>query len=111
MAYEKKDTYPLIKKPGIYPEKTIKELGLDNDDLEKFSLGHWRSIHRSNRTFVNKNQINTFSETVNEIEEENTLEIRLVSPFNPSTEEGERRLTAYRFFMQCIRIQTMDQKY
>jgi len=100
MAYEKKDTYPLIKKPGIYPEKTIKELGLDNDDLEKFSLGHWRSIHRSNRTFVNKNQINTFSETVNEIEEENTLEIRLVSPFNPSTEEGERRLTAYRFFMQ-----------
>ena len=44
MAYEKKDNYPKRRKPGIYPEGTDKQLGINNDDLEKFSLGNWNSI-------------------------------------------------------------------
>ena len=44
MAYQKIDNYPSYKKPGVYPSGSIKELGLNNDDLEKFSLGNWNSI-------------------------------------------------------------------
>ena len=35
MAYEKKPNYPSLKKPGVYPSGSLKELGLDNDNLEK----------------------------------------------------------------------------
>ena len=48
MAYEKRITYPKIKKPGIYPSGSIKELGLDND-LEKFSLGSWSDVDKKNK--------------------------------------------------------------
>lgn len=52
MAYEKKDNYPSYKKPGVYPSGSIKELGLNNDDLEKFSLGNWNSIVKDNKLLV-----------------------------------------------------------
>ncbi len=52
MAYEKKDNYPSIKKPGVYTDGSIKELGLDNDDLENLSLGNWNSIIKSNKLLV-----------------------------------------------------------
>ena len=52
MAYEKKPNYPSFTKPGIYPSGSLKELGLDNDDLEKFSLGNWNSIVRGNKLLV-----------------------------------------------------------
>ena len=51
MEYEKKINYPSWKKPGTYPTTTKKELGLNNDDLEKFSLGNWNSIVSSKRIF------------------------------------------------------------
>ena len=43
-TYEKKDNYPSYAKPGVYPPGSTKELGLDNSDLENFSLGNWNSI-------------------------------------------------------------------
>jgi len=49
--YQKRNQYPSYKKPGVYPPGSIKELGLNNDDLEKFSLGNWNSISKSNRRF------------------------------------------------------------
>ena len=52
MAYEKKPNYPSLKKPGVYPNGTDKELGLDNINLEKFSLGSWEEISLSNKSFV-----------------------------------------------------------
>jgi len=52
MAYSKKDNYPSLKKPGIYPSGSTKELGLDNDNLEKFSLGNWNSIVKDNKILV-----------------------------------------------------------
>ena len=52
MAHEKKDNYPSIKKPGVYTDGSIKELGLDNDDLENLSLGNWNSILKSNKLLV-----------------------------------------------------------
>jgi hypothetical protein len=51
MVYEKKPNYPSHKKPGVYPSGSLKELGLNNDDLEKFSLGNWNSITKNNRKF------------------------------------------------------------
>jgi len=51
MAYEKKDNYPSFKVKGIYPPGSDKELGLDNEDLEKSSLGNWNSIIKNNRKF------------------------------------------------------------
>ena len=52
MAYEKINNYPSYKKPGVYSSGSIKELGLNNDDLEKFSLGNWNSITKNNKTCV-----------------------------------------------------------
>ena len=51
MAYNKKPNYPSFKKPGVYPPSTDKELGLNSDNLEKFSLGNWNSISKSNRKY------------------------------------------------------------
>ena len=51
MAYIKKDEYPSWRKQGIYPDGTDEELGLDSDNLEKFSLGNWNSISKSNRKY------------------------------------------------------------
>ena len=48
-SYEKKDNYPSFKVKGMYPPGSAKELGLDNVDLEKSSLGNWNSIVKSNR--------------------------------------------------------------
>ena len=44
MSYIKKDNYPSLKKPGVYPDGTDKELGLNTDNLEKFSLGSWEDF-------------------------------------------------------------------
>ena len=46
MSYSKKNRYPSIKTPGVYRDATDKQLGLDVDDLENFSLGNW------NTTFI-----------------------------------------------------------
>jgi len=52
MAYNKYDNYPSLKKPGVYPSGSIVELGLDNDNLEKFSLGNWNSFVGKNKIFI-----------------------------------------------------------
>ena len=57
MAYQKKTNYPSWTKPGVYPDGDSRQLGLDNDNLEKFSLGNWNSIVRANRPFLNKDII------------------------------------------------------
>ena len=40
MAYQIKENYPSWSTPGIYQEGTTQELGLNNDNLEDFSLGN-----------------------------------------------------------------------
>ena len=51
MAYIKKYNYPSLRKPGVYPPSSVKERGLNTDNLEKFSLGNWNSIEKNNRKF------------------------------------------------------------
>ena len=52
MEFSKKQNYPTYLKPGIYPNvQDEKKIGLDNDELEKFSLGNWNSIVKDNRIF------------------------------------------------------------
>ena len=46
-----KPNYPSLKTPGIYPSGSIQELGLDNDDLEKFSLGNWNTFIKGGKIF------------------------------------------------------------
>ena len=36
--YEEIGNYPSLKTPGIYQSGSFKQLGLDSDDLKKFSL-------------------------------------------------------------------------
>ena len=51
----KKTYYPSAKKPGIYSDAegvTDKELGLNNSDLENFSLGNWNSIRKNSKLIV-----------------------------------------------------------
>ena len=50
--YQKRNQYPSYKKPGGYPLGSMKELGLNNDDLEKFSLGNWNSIVKDNKLLI-----------------------------------------------------------
>ena len=38
MVFEKLNKYPSYKKPGVYPSGSLKELGLNNDDLEKAKI-------------------------------------------------------------------------
>ena len=57
--YEEIGNYPSLKTPGIYPSGSFKQLGLDSDDLKKFSLGNWNSIMRGDVFF-------TFRETQGE---------------------------------------------
>ena len=52
MEYSKKEQYPSWSTPGVYPNGSIKELGLNNDNLEDFSLGNWNSIVKDNRVFT-----------------------------------------------------------
>jgi len=52
MEYSKKEQYPSWSTPGVYPDGSIKELGLNNDNLEDFSLGNWNSIVKDNRVFT-----------------------------------------------------------
>ena len=52
MAYQKIENYPSIKTKGVYPSGSIKQLGLDSDDLKKFSLGNWTSIMRGDVFFT-----------------------------------------------------------
>ena len=52
MSYEKKNNYPSVKTPGIYPEEDDRKLGLDTDDLNELSLGNWNSIFKGNKLFL-----------------------------------------------------------
>ena len=54
MAYEKKNLYPSALKPGVYPDGTTKELGLNSDELENISLGNWNSIVKNDRVFLSE---------------------------------------------------------
>ena len=51
MSFKKENNYPNPDKPGIYHNVDDKLNGLDNDNLEKFSLGNWNSIIRNNKKF------------------------------------------------------------
>jgi len=48
----KKNNYPSVKTPGIYPDSTDEELGLNNPNLENFSLGNWNSIKKNSKLIV-----------------------------------------------------------
>ena len=52
MEYSKKQQYPSWLPPGVYPNGSVNELGLNNDNLEDFSLGNWNSIVKDNRVFT-----------------------------------------------------------
>ena len=52
MAYQKINNYPSLKTGGVYPSGSFKQLGLDSDDLKKFSLGNWTSIVKGNVIFT-----------------------------------------------------------
>ena len=52
MAYQKINNYPSLKTKGVYPSGSFKQLGLDNDELKKFSLGNWSSIMRGDVFFT-----------------------------------------------------------
>ena len=52
MAYNKKNSYPSIKTPGVYPEGTNTELGLNSSNLVDFSLGNWNSIVKGNKILL-----------------------------------------------------------
>ena len=49
MAYTKKYNYPSLRKPGVYPPGSIKEHGLNTDNLEKFSLGNWSELDENKK--------------------------------------------------------------
>ena len=51
MSSYKDNFKPSPLKSGIYPSGTSRQVGLDRNDLEKFSLGNWNSIVKNNRTF------------------------------------------------------------
>ena len=52
MSYSKKNRYPSIKTPGVYRDATDEQLGLNNDDLENFSLGNWNTTFRGNKLLL-----------------------------------------------------------
>ena len=63
MDYIKKNKYPNLKTGGVYPDiDDNKMVGLDNDELEKFSLGNWNSIVKTNRVFTS-NHLTKFTAT------------------------------------------------
>ena len=98
MAYEKKPNYPSLKKPGVYPSGSLKELGLDNDNLEKLSLGNWNSVIRSNRAFINQSMISVDDDQPSILE---NIPIYLTSPFfHEPSNDSFFRPTFYRFFAQ-----------
>ena len=53
-GYVKKLNFPSIKTPGIYPQASKKELGLNNINLQKFSLSNLNSIVRDNKIIPSK---------------------------------------------------------
>jgi len=48
----KKDNYPSLKTPGVYPNATDKEIGLDATNLEELSLGNWNTLYRGNKLLL-----------------------------------------------------------
>ena len=52
MSYNKKNNYPSVKTPGIYPDEDDRKLGLNTDDLNELSLGNWNSIFKGNKLFL-----------------------------------------------------------
>ena len=98
MTYIKKNNYPSYKKSGVYPSGSIKELGLDNDNLEKFSLGNWNSVLRRNRVFVNQSMISVDDDQPSILE---NIPVYLTSPFfHEPSNDSFFRPTFYRFFAQ-----------
>ena len=51
-AYQKIENYPSIKTKGVYPSVSIKQLGLDSDDLKKVFIGKLISIMRGDVFFT-----------------------------------------------------------
>ena len=98
MTYIKKNNYPSYKKSGVYPSGSIKELGLDNDNLEKFSLGNWNSVFRRNRVFVNQSMISVDDDQPSILE---NIPVYLTSPFfHEPSNDSFFIPTFYRFFAQ-----------
>ena len=98
MTYIKKINYPSFKKPGVYPSGSLKELGLDNDNLEKLSLGNWNSVIRRNRAFINQSMISVDDDQPSILE---NIPIYLTSPFfHEPSYDSFFRPTFYRFFAQ-----------
>ena len=71
MAYNKKYNYPSLKKPGVYittgsasTSEGIKLLGLDNDNLEKFSLGSWEEYKRNDVQILYPYDLGTTDEVI-----------------------------------------------
>ena len=62
MSYSKKNRYPSIKTPGVYRDATDKQLGLDVDDLENFSLGNWNTTFKGNKLLLSGNLLSTIKE-------------------------------------------------
>ena len=60
----KKDNYPSLKTPGVYPNATDKQLGLNNDDLEQFSLGNWNSLYRGNKLLLSGDLLEKVKDTI-----------------------------------------------
>ena len=52
MSYNKKNNYPSVKTPGIYPDEDDRKLGFNTDDLNELSLGNWNSIFKGNKLFL-----------------------------------------------------------
>ena len=51
MAYTKKDKYPSLKTPGIYPDGDENQLGLNTGDLDENALGNWNSINGDDKIY------------------------------------------------------------
>ena len=115
--YEKRDKYPKRRKPGIYPvlnnDNQDKQLGLDNDNLEKFSLGTFPSAYRSNRIFINPNQIILEEDTSTLLLED--IPVYLVPLFTPLTEASYSgtfaRDTGYRFYSEVFGYRDSDNNF
>jgi hypothetical protein len=67
MAYDKKPNYPSLKKPGVYPPGTDKELGLNSDNLEKFSLGSWEESFSDRSIIIDNPEYPLIQENINDI--------------------------------------------
>ena len=130
----KKNNYPSVKKSGIYPNGTDKELGLTDVNLEKFSLGNWNSIRKNSKLLLSnvsdKNAIEEdprgrpvqiqwdanmmFSNLSGITEAENYYDQRIALPVGDANEfhSGPIRLGTYSFGSYYVKgVKNSDNKY